>query len=224
MPDGGININGRICLETLLPFGLVGVVLVKFVNPLIFRLLESFPQNFKVIILIIITLLFILDVIVSFSIIFNFRKNVKNTENEIKDNTDEIVEKVKEEAENRLEEIEYKISLRLYETKKHVVYKSAKLQKRIEMYKLRVSEELEETRKKLEKIAQKFIYSSNEIKKNLENVSSEWKKKTKEDKQLNIAEITKLVKEKFSKKSKLSNRLLKAFPKMEVKMDNKNKK
>lgn len=202
------NINGRICLETLLPFGLVGIVLVKFLNPLIFDLVDKIPLNIKMVVLSLITLLFIADTIISFKVIFNFRKNVKKVENEIKDNTEEIVKKVKEETEKMIEEkvqefenFKYKISLSLQETKSHVVYRSAKLHKRIEEYKLRVSDELEETKGKLKKIAQKFIESSNELKKNLEITSTEWKK--------SIA------------KTSLDKRLLKAFPKMEIKMDNK---
>lgn len=229
------NINGRICLETLLPFGLVGTALVKYVNPMIFNLLDKIPQNIKTIVLTIITLLFIADVIISFKVIFNFRKNVKKAENEIKDNTEEIVKKVKEETEKRLEEtlydleeFKYKITLRLHETKKHVVYRSAKLQKRIKKYRTKISEELEETKEKLKKLAQKLIDSSNELKKNLETASIEWKKSREKSSQnirkLKIEDITNLVKEKFSKDSKFSKRLLKAFPELEVKVKDSNEK
>lgn len=186
------NINGRICLETLIPFGLVGTVLVKYVNPMIFDWLDKIPRNVKQVVLGIISILFILDIIISLKVIFNFRKNVKKTEIEIKDNTEEIVKKVKEETVKEFEDFKYKIILNLDETKKHIVYKSAKLQKRIEEYKTRVSYELEETRRKLKRIAQSLIDSSEDI--------------------------TNLVKEKFSKDSKFSDRLLKAFPKLEVRV------
>lgn len=223
------NINGRICLETLLPFGIVGTILVKYVNPMIFKLLDRIPKNIKIIVLTITTLLFIADIIISFKVIFNFRKSVKKAENEIKDNTEEIVKKVKEETEKRIEEtlydieeFKYKITLRLHETKKHVVYRSAKLQKRIKEYRNKISEELEETKKKLKKIAQRFIDSSNEFKKNLEVASLEWKKNREKSssniRKLRIEDITNRVKEKVSKDSRFSKRLLKAFPELEVKV------
>lgn len=220
------NINGRICLETLIPFGIVGTVLVKFVNPAIFKFIDKIPNNILTIILTIISILFVIDVIISFKVIFNFRKNVKKVENEVKDNTDEIVKKVKEETLEGLEELKYKISLSLHETKRHVVYKSAKLQKRIKEYRERISEELEETKEKLKKMAQKFVDSSNEFKKNFENATVEWKNKQKisrENRKKNREDITNLVKEKL-KDSKLSKRLLKAFPELEIKVKEKTEK
>ena len=35
------NINGRICLETMIPFGILGIVVIKFANPILFNLLNS---------------------------------------------------------------------------------------------------------------------------------------------------------------------------------------
>ncbi len=206
------NINGRICLETLIPFGFVGVWLVKFVNPLIFKLLASMNKTLIVIGFCVITFLFIIDVIISFSVIFKFRRNVKNVESEIKDNTDEIVQKVKEE----FEDFKYKISLSLQESRVNAVYRSAKLQKRIKEYRAKLSEELEKTKEKLRKLANKFAASSEDLKKKIEVASEEWKVKQ-ELRKKNIEDMTKLVKEKYLKKNILSNRLFKAFPELEVK-------
>ena len=212
------NINGRICLETLIPFGLVGVWLVKYVNPLIFKFVASFNRTLSTISLSIITILFIIDVIISFSVIFKFRRNVKNVENEIKDNTDEIVQKVKEE----FEDFKYKISLSLQENRVNAVYRSAKLQKRIKEYRAKLSEELEKTKEKLRKLANKFAASSEDLKKKIEVASEEWKVKQ-ELRKKNIEDMTKLVKKKYLKKNILSNRLFKAFPELEVKSKKDNK-
>ena len=217
------NINGRICLETLLPFGLVGLLLVKFVNPWIFGIIRKIPRTLLLIILSILTVLFIVDVIISFSVIFKFRKNVKNIEKEVKDNTDEIIQKVKEETEKKIENVmegfenfKYKISLNLQESRVNAVYRSAKLQKRIKEYRAKLSEELEETKEKLRKLANKITASSEGLKKRIEVASEEWKAKQ-ELRKKNIEDMTKLVKEKYLKKNILSNRLFKAFPELEVK-------
>ena len=224
------NINGRICLETLLPFGLVGLLLVKYVNPWIFGIVRKIPETLLLIILFILTILFVIDVIISFSVILKFRKNVKNVEREIKDNTDEIVQKVKEETGKKLEEVieefekfKYKISLKLQASNVNVVYRSAKLQKRIEEYRLKKAKEKELTREKLRKLAQKITDSSNELKKNLKLAREEWKNKQ-EIRRKNIEDLTKLVKEKYFKNNILSNRLFKAFPEMKVKSKENNEK
>ena len=38
------NINGRICLETLIPFGILGVAIMYGTNPILFKLYNQIPQ------------------------------------------------------------------------------------------------------------------------------------------------------------------------------------
>ena len=40
------NINGRICLETMIPFGFAGLILMYVLNPFFESLLNSLPQIF----------------------------------------------------------------------------------------------------------------------------------------------------------------------------------
>ncbi len=40
------NLNGRICLETLLPFGIVGSVILRFINPFIEECLDKIPDMY----------------------------------------------------------------------------------------------------------------------------------------------------------------------------------
>ena len=38
------NINGRICLETLVPFGILGVLIIQVLNPFFIHILNSIPD------------------------------------------------------------------------------------------------------------------------------------------------------------------------------------
>ncbi len=88
------NINGRICLETLIPFGILGCLAIYVVNPM-FELLFNLI-NFQIleIITLILLSIFIFDLILSLKIISSF----KNTAISFlkKDNTEEITKKVKD--------------------------------------------------------------------------------------------------------------------------------
>ncbi len=91
------NINGRICLETIIPFGILGVILIYIVNPFIFNNLEKLPTNILNIIAIIMASLFIIDLMVSLKVISNVRSiTAKFDKENPKDNTDEISKKVRE--------------------------------------------------------------------------------------------------------------------------------
>lgn len=91
------NINGRVCLETIIPFGILGVILIYFVNPFIFNNLVKMPENILNFIAIALAVLFAVDNIVSFKVISNVRSATKKFDKENpKDNTEEISQKVKE--------------------------------------------------------------------------------------------------------------------------------
>ena len=85
------NINGRICLETLIPFGIAGTAITIWINPFLLKYINMVPTLAMHIILGIISILFISDSIVSLKIILNLKEMSK----EFKDNTDEISNKVK---------------------------------------------------------------------------------------------------------------------------------
>ena len=85
------NINGRICLETLIPFGIAGTAITIWINPFLLKYINMVPKLAMHIILGIISILFIVDSVVSFKIILNLKEMSK----EFKDNTDEISNKVK---------------------------------------------------------------------------------------------------------------------------------
>ncbi|MGN1268001.1 MAG: putative ABC transporter permease [Candidatus Aphodocola sp.] len=91
--DRKFNINGRICLETLIPFGLLGCLLIYVINPIISRLILKIPSNVLNVIAVILMIIFILDNIVSYSIITKIHVSTKGI---VMDNTEEITKKVKE--------------------------------------------------------------------------------------------------------------------------------
>lgn len=87
------NLNGRICLENTLFFGLIGTLMLCFLTPMFTEFIVSIPQNIKYIIAGILAVIFITDNIVSFNII----SSVKNLALEVKkDSTIEITKRVKE--------------------------------------------------------------------------------------------------------------------------------
>ena len=75
------NINGRVCLETIVAFGILGLVLIYVIN----------------IIAIIAAVLFTLDLIISLTVISNVKKATTKFDKENpKDSTDEISRKVRD--------------------------------------------------------------------------------------------------------------------------------
>lgn len=93
------NINGRICLETLVIFGIFGVLLIKITNPFLLNILNQFNSNFLVIIAIILMSIFIVDIIISSNIVFNIKTITRNTK---KDSTEEISNAIKKFIHNNL--------------------------------------------------------------------------------------------------------------------------
>ena len=92
--DKKFNINGRICLETLIPFGILGCVAIYVINPLIFSLFSLTNVQVLKVISILIFIIFLNNFSISLKIINSFKDTaVKFLK---KDNTEEITKKVKE--------------------------------------------------------------------------------------------------------------------------------
>ena len=91
--DKKFNINGRVCLETGIPFGLGGAIIMYVVNPFVMSIINKINPTLLVIIGSILLIIYIIDNIISFSTIIKIDKiNLK----EYKDNTEEITKRVKE--------------------------------------------------------------------------------------------------------------------------------
>ena len=75
------NINGRICLEVAALFGIGAVVIIKLFNPIFYKILLQIPQNYIIIISILLFIIFITDLIITIFIMskikINFTKYIK---------------------------------------------------------------------------------------------------------------------------------------------------
>lgn len=86
------NINGRICLETLLPFTILGQIILRYASPFFIGVIENIETPWIHIIIVSIIAIFAADISISYNIIHSFKK----ISNEAKDNTEEITKRVKE--------------------------------------------------------------------------------------------------------------------------------
>lgn len=88
------NINGRICLETMVPFGLLGCFITYITNPMIYKLFSLMTPTVTNALAILLGILFFIDFAVSVRIITNFRKTAVTFLH--RDSTEEITRMVKE--------------------------------------------------------------------------------------------------------------------------------
>lgn len=90
------NINGRVCLETMIPFGIMGMIVMYIINPLIMDMINNlsyFSLNF---ITILIFIFFLIDNVISFKLAGEL-KNMRFKVNS--DNTEEINKKIRKKLE-----------------------------------------------------------------------------------------------------------------------------
>ncbi len=85
------NINGRICLETMLPFGILGTFIVYILNPLVLGIVKMIPSIIRNILAIILFISYIIDNIISFKVMNSIRGEI-NTQKT--DNTEVIKKRV----------------------------------------------------------------------------------------------------------------------------------
>ncbi len=87
------NINGRVCLRTLVCFGIFGIIILNFTNPFLLWLLGKLNPVFLDIIALILLIVFISDIFGSLYLITRFRVAAGTVE---KDATEEISERIRE--------------------------------------------------------------------------------------------------------------------------------
>ncbi len=87
------NINGRICLETMIPFGILGTSIVYIVNPFLVKLIKLISFKLRLIISIIILVIYIIDNIISFEVLSKIKLEIKKQKS---DNTELIKKEVME--------------------------------------------------------------------------------------------------------------------------------
>lgn len=97
--DRKFNINGRVCLLNAFLFGLLGVLLVYFVNPFLSDLLLKINDKVLVIVSIILLVLFIGDFIISMYVTYKLKYSIKELK---KDSTEEMNRKIKDVIEKKI--------------------------------------------------------------------------------------------------------------------------
>ena len=130
------NINGRVCLNTIIPFGILGMVIMYITNPFLLDKIYMLPQNILNIIFYITLIIYIIDNIISLTTIFGIRSTTTKVNRENReDNTEEITKKVRE------------ILLGKSFVQRRLVNAYPKLQ----AIKIKVKEKIEQTKEEIEK-------------------------------------------------------------------------
>lgn len=93
------NINGRICLETMVPFAVLGVIIIKYTNPFFLSLINKMSHTALIIVSIILMSIIVVDIIISCNVIFNLKQVTTNLR---KDSTQEIKKEVHKVIHNNL--------------------------------------------------------------------------------------------------------------------------
>ena len=191
------NINGRICLETTIPFGLCGCLFLLVLNPFFIKYINLIPDLALHILCSIIAIGMFIDFIISSSIIINFKVETK----EVKDNTDEISSRVKDVT----DEISEKIKLDTRNLVRNIRLNTNKLKPNLKytgkIKILSTSDVKEIMIKKKQQLEERIQSNKMLLQLKLETL-----------KQYRTAKI----KERFEKKSRFHQRLLKAFPNFEI--------
>ena len=87
------NINGRICLDNIFAFGILGLLMMYLVTPFVVKILEYVSLNINNVMAIVIAIIFIIDNLISLKVISSFKSVAKSVH---KDSTAEITKKVRE--------------------------------------------------------------------------------------------------------------------------------
>lgn len=106
------HINGRICLETMIPFGIFGLLLMYVFNPFLLHFIERIPNLLLYGISILFFLIYFADNVISFKIIKNIQqvsRNVQKKQILKKDDTERITKLVRKQVENSMKVLEKRI-------------------------------------------------------------------------------------------------------------------
>ena len=190
------NINGRICLETLIPFGIAGTTIICLINPFFINIYLKIPDLARDIITIILSFLFVIDIILSFKIIISFKGETYKE----KDNTEEIGNKVKDKAEDVLMKAESDVII----FSRRLKVKGLKFQRTVKYHRTKMIGTLTESPRELaekirmqrEAITERLINKKDEFDTQIKLKKSEWEMKQKESKQIFDQKIRK-TKEEF---------------------------
>ena len=150
------NINGRICLGTIIPFGILGLFIMYVSNPFLLEKLNLIPENWLNWIAGIVLAVYIVDNVVSTVVIKYVKKAELIAGNDL-DNTEEITTKVKEILSNKsaLHRRLVKAYPTLMAIKTKIKEQNEKIKRSIEEQKEEITKKVEVTAKKVKKTVKK---------------------------------------------------------------------
>ena len=132
------NINGRICLNTMIPFGILGTLVILVIHPLIVNFVNIFTPNVQLILAIILFTIYLVDNVISYTVLHKIRSEINMT---MEDNTEIIREKVLNFLENnsvlfrRFKSAYPNFIIRIEEIKKNVEIKEKEIKRKIKKIK-----------------------------------------------------------------------------------------
>ena len=85
------NLNGRICLETMLPFSIGGVLAIKYITPYLLKIVNKLPLKLVIVFELILVIILIIDFLISALLIK--KMNIDSTN---KDDTEIIKNNMKD--------------------------------------------------------------------------------------------------------------------------------
>ena len=179
------NINGRVCLETIIPFGLLGLLIMYVTNPFFLGKLQQLPKTWLNILFWMILTLFIIDNIVSTVVISYIKKALKFMGKDL-DNTEELTKKIREvlreksilhrrlaNAYPKLEAVKLKIKQKKEEIKQQVEEQKREIKEQVENQKEEIKKQIQEQKIEIGKIIDETSKKVEEIAKNIKNKDNE---------------------------------------------------
>ena len=158
------NINGRVCLDTIIPFGILGMIIMYISNPFLLDKINMLPSNVLSIIFYIMLVIYIIDNIISLTTILGIRSTTTKVNRENReDNTEEITKKVREilrgksftqrrllNAYPKLQAIKIKVKEKIEQTKEEIEKQKEILDKKVDKAKEDFNKKIKNIDKKKE--------------------------------------------------------------------------
>lgn len=148
------NLNGRICLGTIIPFGLLGLFIMYVSNPFLIEKLELLPELWLNIIFWTILTMYIVDNIVS-GVVVRSIKTADISASKETDNTEEITKRVKE----------------ILQTKSMLHRRLINAYPKLQAVKIKIKDQTEKIKKQKEEIEAKVENKKREIAKKVNSVN-----------------------------------------------------
>lgn len=163
------NINGRVCLDTIIPFGLLGIFIIYVSNPFLIDKIEMLPEIWLNILFWTLLIIYLVDNIVSGKVISYVGKATEKVGKDL-DNTEEITAKVKELLKEKSPL--YRRLLNAFPTIKSI---KVKIKEKKEELKRQVEEQKSEIKEAVKK-------QKEELKEKMDSVKETKKEKSEENK------------------------------------------